>query len=375
MRILNVCVYNPPLSAASWRIDNVSRILESSGHDVEHVHYSRNPPGSSRDSASGLRHIKFVKASYLTVHAEHLRIVAKENIDLVYANTHRACFCSILGGMAGASLVFDMHGDIVGESLMSRGVLRPRLTDFPSWAKNSLIDNLAIHSSDRIICVSRRLANDLLKRGIPDECVTYATNGVNLGLFTSSRTHEIDGLRNELGLQGKTVFGYLGGSHKWQGVDSLVEAANATRIRNVAFLFVGGVTSRRTCNSVFLPHVPREAVPRYYSLCDVLVLPRPAHPATEHAAPTKFAEYLSMGKPVLVTDVGDPADYVREHRCGLVVGDNTPACLAEGIRKMAEAGDSTLKEMGLRARRLAENEFDWTKIGARIVKAIENRRT
>ena len=46
--------------------------------------------------------------------------------------------------------------------------------------------------------------------------------------------------------------------------------------------------------TIFIPKIPRAQIPDYYSACDVLVLPRPSHPATEIAAPTKFAEYIKF---------------------------------------------------------------------------------
>ena len=95
----------------------------------------------------------------------------------------------------------------------------------------------------------------------------------------------------------------------------------------------------------------------HYSMCDVFVLPRPSHPATEVAAPTKFAEYAAMGKPILVTRVGDAPDLVTKYGCGVVVADNSPAELAKGIRQITDLSHEQRSEMGRQARKLAESEF------------------
>ncbi|HNQ13787.1 MAG TPA: hypothetical protein PKH65_00220 [Bacteroidia bacterium] len=48
------------------------------------------------------------------------------------------------------------------------------------------------------------------------------------------------------------------------------------------------------------------------------------------SSPTKFAEYLAAGLPVLISDgIGDYTDFVREHNCGIIVNGNMPASLPE----------------------------------------------
>jgi glycosyltransferase involved in cell wall biosynthesis len=167
------------------------------------------------------------------------------------------------------------------------------------------------------------------------------------------------------------VFGYLGGDARWQGVDMLVDAANRLRDDRCDFLFVGLSTGSESVGRLHvLPPVPREATPSYYSACDVLVLPRPKHATTEVASPTKFAEYAAMGKPILTTDVGDPAALVRKYSCGIVVQKDTSDTLLQGLQEMLAKPKSELEQMGRQARILAEKEFDWGLIGARLDAAL-----
>jgi len=78
-----------------------------------------------------------------------------------------------------------------------------------------------------------------------------------------------------------------------------------------------------------------------------------------------------MGKPILTTDVGDPADMVREYSCGIVVSKDTSEGLLQGIQEMLEKPKDELEEMGRRARLLAEREFDWRIIGAKLNSALQ----
>ena len=110
---------------------------------------------------------------------------------------------------------------------------------------------------------------------------------------------------------------------------------------------------------------------RYYAACDVFVLPTPKHPATQIVSPTKFAEYVAMGKPILSTDVGDPPQFIRTSECGFVVADNSIQSLIDGMGRFKGMTKSGLIEMGARSRKLAEENFDWNKIGSQLVEALQ----
>jgi glycosyltransferase involved in cell wall biosynthesis len=76
------------------------------------------------------------------------------------------------------------------------------------------------------------------------------------------------------------------------------------------------------------------------------------------AMPTKFAEYIALGKPVLVTDVDETARFVRRHDCGLVC-EPSASGLAGAIAQAREMSREELSAMGRRGRRLAESTFSW----------------
>ena len=154
------------------------------------------------------------------------------------------------------------------------------------------------------------------------------------------------------------LFGYLGEFQEWQGIERLIEAAKLVMDQRFLLLIVGGSESRQEGQVVVVPSVSRERVPYYYSLCDFLVLPRPDHPATQIAAPTKFAEYAAMGKPILTTEVGDAARFVRKYECGMVLKDNRPGVLAEGMASMMRITADKQLTLAAASRSMAEREFD-----------------
>jgi glycosyltransferase involved in cell wall biosynthesis len=187
----------------------------------------------------------------------------------------------------------------------------------------------------------------------------YVPNCVDLEFFRPQTDEVAWSLREQLGVgRDALLFGYLGRFHRWQGVEVFLEAAREIDQPKCAFLIVGGHESRSEGRIHFLPEIPVDQMPKHYAACDVLVLPRPSHPATEVAAPTKFAEYAAMGRPILATDVGDAADLIREFKCGTVVTASSSTELHSGIRRMMSCKPEDLSRMGRAARRLAETEFD-----------------
>jgi len=71
------------------------------------------------------------------------------------------------------------------------------------------------------------------------------------------------------------------------------------------------------------------------------VIPRPRGPYNDLAIPIKLMEYLSYGRPLLVTDCTEQAAVVQGARAGLVVSASVQA-LADGVVQLAAASDDIL---------------------------------
>lgn len=379
MRILSVTGTILKDDAASWRIRNIIYLLKTMGHNVMLVQYvrDRNNKYSDTDNFNidGVPS-KIISVSKYSVHHQHLRELRKDEYNLVYGNTHYGALCALAGCLTKVPLVVDMHGGHIEEFLINRqsDTLTGKSHILSFELLHCKLREILVHNiSRKIICVSRKMIRYLHERkGISLEKMTYVPNGVDLTSFKPVDEKKLNVLKHRLQLQNKITFGYIGGFHKWQGVGNLIMAAKRCKDPDCVFIIVGGPHRYKEENILFIPWTPREQLLEYYSVCDILVLPRPRHPSTEIAAPTKFAEYTAMGKPILTTDVGDPADLVKKYDCGIVVADNSPDNLLSGIFEFKRMPESQLKIMGERARILAEQEFDWSKVAILLQKAIYN---
>ena len=89
-------------------------------------------------------------------------------------------------------------------------------------------------------------------------------------------------------------------------------------------------------------------------LPDVLatVIPRPRNTYNDLALPIKLFDYLSYGRPLLVTDCVEQARVVADAGAGIVTGDMVDA-LAEGIARVASAPQDELDRWSRNARAAA----------------------
>jgi glycosyltransferase involved in cell wall biosynthesis len=102
-----------------------------------------------------------------------------------------------------------------------------------------------------------------------------------------------------------------------------------------------------------------------------MTIPRRPHLACRVALPTKFAEYLAIGKPVLVNTVDETEQIVREHGCGFVAAPD-PADMTRAIREALATPHERLVDMGRCGRAYVERELNWSVIGRRYKEFMES---
>lgn len=109
-----------------------------------------------------------------------------------------------------------------------------------------------------------------------------------------------------------------------------------------------------------------ELLPYYLASTDVLALPLKNNLFNKTRWPNKIGEYMACGRPVVVSDVGNVADIVREHGIGLTA-ENDAVDFSCKLRTLLSNPDLA-ESMGRRARQLACSEFSWALQSAKLEK-------
>lgn len=124
---------------------------------------------------------------------------------------------------------------------------------------------------------------------------------------------------------------------------------------------------------MFAGCMTRSAVFGELRRASVLVLPRPDSPQARAGMPTKLAEYLMSGRPVVLTRVGQQAKVLADGVSASFVEAGDSAALARAVVALLQDRDSA-DAMGRRGREVASREFDDVRHGKRIAAFVTGLR-
>jgi len=87
---------------------------------------------------------------------------------------------------------------------------------------------------------------------------------------------------------------------------------------------------------IFTGRIPRDLVPSYLNNAKLLALARPDSTRAQGGFPTKLGEYLSTGKPVLVTTVGEIPNYLEDGKNAFLSQPGDPEEFAKKMMYILE---------------------------------------
>lgn len=117
------------------------------------------------------------------------------------------------------------------------------------------------------------------------------------------------------------------------------------------------LSKKYSANSQFLWFPKKAKCQEFISHCSVGVVPWARTFSRRFGFPIKMLDYFAVGLPVVITDIGEWSDFVRNERLG-VVTDDTPRGFAEGILAVLNDADFA-EESGQRALSLIKKTYNW----------------
>jgi uncharacterized SAM-binding protein YcdF (DUF218 family)/glycosyltransferase involved in cell wall biosynthesis len=133
---------------------------------------------------------------------------------------------------------------------------------------------------------------------------------------------------DDVGTMKRPIVGYVGGLHQW--IDQDLLAAVAARMPDATFALVGpeqtDVSKLRAVANVHLLGMRQHSeLPRYVKAFDVGIVPYRLTDYTANVYPTKLNEYLSMGIPVVATDLPEIRRFNAQYGGVVHVAADAPA--------------------------------------------------
>lgn len=251
------------------------------------------------------------------------------------------------------------------------------------------IELINLQRADRVIVVSQVLKDELMSRGIKPHKIVVNPNGVDTDVYDPVKLEPMrNSVRQELALENKVVFGFIGTFSQWHGIEVLARIIPAIvqQKPQAYFLLMGDGPLKLflmeelkkhnigTEHVLFLGMIPQHKACNYLAACDVYLTPTQPNPDGSRffGSPTKLFEYMSMAKPIIASHIEQLADIIHpaiyehhEHQSisekvgFLVYPHDIDGFIATAI-KIIETDADELRAMGMQARTKAIAQYTWT---------------
>jgi glycosyltransferase involved in cell wall biosynthesis len=215
--------------------------------------------------------------------------------------------------------------------------------------------------ADKLIAVSREIADEMTKKGIPSTKILVIDNGIDLQRFTNHRKN--NDLRESFGLNGNNkIIGTIGSLTEEKGHIHLIEAARQVtdKYTECRFLIVGDggqrqfleeKTSRLGLSGRVIFTGSRKEVPEILSMLDAFVLP-----SLKEGLPMALLEAMASKVPVIASKVGAIPKIIEDGINGMLIPPRDPDAIAKAINTMFSDSTSA-KEMALKGFEKVRDHF------------------
>ena len=251
------------------------------------------------------------------------------------------------------------------------------LVDVEKWRKKQ---QALIGLADKLIVVTEEAKNEILdQHEINKENIYVVPNAVMIENFFNYQ------INNEIieKYQSDFVVLYLGSTGLRRGTETAIHSIKIlkNKINNIKLVLVGksrddAKLKKLTENLNIKDNVVFEGwqnvtlFPSYILVSDVCISPllRNLHHDTTYA--NKLFQYMSLGKPTVVSDCPAQREVVEKENCGLVHKADDPNDLADKIEKLYY--DKKLSEkLGENGKLAVLSKYNWTETGKDLVNLYE----
>jgi PEP-CTERM/exosortase A-associated glycosyltransferase len=301
-------------------------------------------------------------------------VIPEVKPDLLHAHSPALNGLAALraAGMTELPLVYEVRAfweDAAADHGTGReGGMRYRLT--------RALETHVLKRATAVTTICEGLRGDIVSRGISARKITVIPNAVDIERFSAGGQPDL-ARQQQLGLEGRTVLGFIGSFYAYEGLTLLLQAmpgilegAPDTRL-----LLVGGgpeehrlkqltAASGLQDSVIFTGRVPHDEVHEYYNLVDIFVYPRLSMRLTELVTPLKPLEAMAQGRLVLASDVGGHRELIRPGETGQLFHAGSSEDLQRAVLTLMRdrAGWQAQREAG---RRFVERERTWAASVAR----------
>ena len=263
------------------------------------------------------------------------RLLRSRNYDAVHAVEEAAFGAAFWGRRYGVPVIYDMHSSMAEQ-----------MNDLPPFRNNlarSLfrrVERWLLERATRVISSAGLAAR--VREVAPEARVKEWEFSAE---FPPTDRREVEELRASLEIEPhQKVVLYSGTFERYQGLGLLLKAVPQVLAQEPDAVFVlVGVDGEHAAARIekvateipghrlrLVPRQPREKIPAFFAMADVLVSPR----VYGGNLPLKVFDYLAAGRPIVATDIPSHRSVLNDERALLVTPE--PQAMAQAITRVLQ---------------------------------------
>jgi glycosyltransferase involved in cell wall biosynthesis len=201
-----------------------------------------------------------------------------------------------------------------------------------------------------IICLSNYLRENAIFYGVKASKICLIPHFIDINLFCSESIKTLPFSRERIRI------GLIGSLNENNGLFVLLKAFCLVKsaYSNIELCLIGSLSEEDMIISlqilgdvidsvIFIGKAHDSMIPSLLSSCDLLVIPRKSSTFAEASFPTKLGEYLSTGRPIIATEVGEIKRIFKDKRELILVKPDSSESLKEGILFLINNKDMALR--------------------------------
>ncbi len=370
-----------PDPARTWTAGAINaerELLKEKGIRWLHLTYHKSPsvPATFYDILNGARLVS--------------RLIDNEHIDLLHCRIHIPALMAAVArkfSRKNPKLLFDI-----------RGFFPEEYTDAGIWPENGWlyravkrVEKWLLKESDGFVVLTEKARQILFpesvdsgrdKLGRPVEVIPCC---VDLQRFATADDISRENVRRELDIHDRFVFVYIGSFGGWYLTNEMLDFLRVAKQQNEkAFALI--ITQRETEKAEnmlrdaglhqgdhLVISVTPQQIPRFLKAADVAISFIKSCYSKQAASPTKIAEYLAAGLPVVSNaGVGDLDELIDGEKVGVILEGLSDEDYLAGLAKIERYSqdNSSLPE---HCKSVAHRYFDLTSVGGERYRRLYKR--
>lgn len=361
----------------SERIETETRKLAEENIDWYFLPYHKRPsaPATLYDVLNGARFVR--------------KLMRREKIDVLHARVHVPAMMAAIAKKLSAGrvkMIFDIRG-FFPEEYTDAGVWKEN-----GWLYKSVkkIEKWLFRESDAFIVLTEKARTILFpeslesgedKFGRPVEVIPCC---VDLEKFNRENETLRREIRRKYNLENRRVTVYVGSFGGWYLTDEMLnffQTAGEQNSQNFTLILtqrdkdkvIENLRKRGFSEEDFLVEsVSPAEIPKFLSASDVAVSFIKACYSKQSSSPTKIAEYLASGVPIVSNDgVGDVTELIEGENVGAIVKAFNKKNYFEALEEVQRLKE--IDDLSRRCRDVARKKFDLEEVGGKKYRSLYKR--